>query len=342
MTASIPSASPRARLRRPPARSHDLVVRQVVRDGGLQLVPTAPPAPPAVQYRVPTLLLAGVSHADAGAVSAGLGRHPQVCRPAIRRIDHFTPLRYGLDPQAPLEDYDTHFSGWRGERYRLETSPVYFDGGPRLVAEVATAMPDAQVVVLLRDPTLRLWTSFSDKVRRGRLPEAMPFDCFVDRCLALRANGSDGFEGNRYYRTLSSGFYTEHLPRWFDAFGGRVHVVFAEHVAADPGAELARLLSRLDLDPAELAPAPAPDALAEPLQLPARSGFSRFWPLVQRASGPARGERGDWIDERLGVPRQGERQRNRVRGLYSQANRELATYLRLRGVTRLPDWLLDA
>jgi hypothetical protein len=330
MTASIPSLSPRARVRR---ASHDLVVSEAVR----QVAPARP-----VRHRVPTLLLPGVSHADAAALSAGLGRHPQVCLPATRRIDHFTRLRYGLSVEAPLQDYDTHFSGWRGERYRLETSPVYFDGGPRLVAEVAAAMPDAQVVLLLRDPTLRLWTSFTDKVRRGRLPEAMPFDRFVDRCLALRANGSDGFEGNRYYRTLSSGFYIEHLPAWSDAFRGRLHVVFAEQVAADPEAELAGLLGRLDLDAAELAPAPAPELAPEAAPAPPRSGLSRFWPLVQRASGPLRGERGDRVDERLGVPRQGERQRNRVRALYCEANRELATYLRAQGVTRLPDWLLDA
>jgi hypothetical protein len=300
------------------------------------------PARPVVRHRVPTLLVPGVSHADAAALSAGLGRHPQVCLPATRRIDHFTPLRYGLAVEAPLHDYDDHFSGWQGERYRLETSPVYFDGGPRLVAEVAAAMPDAQVVLLLRDPALRLWTSFTDKVRRGRLPEAMPFDRFVDRCLALRANGSDRFEGNRYYRTLSSGFYIEHLPAWSEAFRGRLHVVFAEHVGADPEGELAGLLGRLDLDAAELTPAAAPEAATAPAPAPARSGFSRFWPLVQRASAPLRAERGDRIDERLGVPRQGERQRNRVRALYSQANRELAGYLRDQGVTRLPDWLLDA
>jgi hypothetical protein len=333
MTASIPSLSPRARVRRAPTTSHDLVVREVVRE---DLPPQPDPA------RVPTLLLPGVSHADATALSLGLGRHPQVCLPATRRIDHFTPLRYGVPVEAPLEDYDAHFSGWQGERYRLETSPVYFDGGPRLVAEVAAAMPDAQVVLLLRDPALRLWTSFTDKVRRGRLPEAMTFDRFVDRCLALRANGSDRFEGNRYHRTLSSGFYIEHLPAWADAFCGRLHVVFAEHVAADPEGELAELLRRLDLDPAELVAASPGEPAAEPAPAPGRSGLSRFWPLVQRASAPLRGERGDCIDERLGVPRQGERQRNRVRALYSQANRELAAYLRGQGVTRLPDWLLDA
>jgi hypothetical protein len=121
-----------------------------------------------------------------------------------------------------------------------------------------------------------------------------------------------------------------------------MHVVFSEHVSADPEGELAALLRRLDLNPAELVPASPGEVAPEPAPAPARSGFSRFWPLVQRASAPLRGERGDRVDERLGVPRQGERQRNRVRALYSQANRELATYLRGQGLTRLPDWLLDA
>ena len=327
MTASIPS---RARVRRAPAASHDLVVREVR------------PARPVLRHRVPTLLLAGVSHADAGALTADLDRHPQVCLPATRRTDHFTPLRYGLAVDAPLEDYNGHFAAWQGERYRLETSPVYFDGGPRLVDQVAAAMPDARVVMLLRDPAARLWASYTDKLRRGRLPEAMPFERFVDRCLALRANGTDGFEGNRYYRTLSSGFYVEHLPRWFDAFPGRVHVMFAEHVVADPSGELARLLTVLDLDAGELAPA-APGAVAPAAApLPARTGLSRFWPLAQRAASPARGEHGDAVDERLGVPRQAERQRNRVRGLYSRANRDLAAFLRVHDVDHLPAWLLDA
>ena len=170
----------------------------------------------------------------------------------------------------------------------------------------------------------------------------MPFDRFVDRCLALRANGSDRFEGNRYYRTLSSGFYVEHLPAWSDAFRGRLHIVFAEHVAADPEGELARLLGGLDLDPARAGARRAAGSRPRAHACPRPFGLSRFWPLMQRASGPLRGDRGDGVDERLGVPRQGERQRNRVRGLYSQANRELAAYLRGQGVTRLPDWLLDA
>jgi hypothetical protein len=330
MTASIPSVSSRAPGRHTKPDAPDLVVRRVRR-----------PAPPA--HRVPNLLLAGVSHADASGLTAALDRHPEVCLPSTRRIDHFTPLRYGQRVEAPLEDYDRHFARWDGERYRLETSPVYFDGGPELVAEVAASMPGLRVVLLLRDPAQRLWTSFTDKVRRGRLPAAMPFDTFVDRCLALRAGGSDRFEGNRYFRTLSSGCYVQHLPVWLSTFGPRARVVFAEHRAEEPAHELADLVRWLELDPDQLQPAAEPDAAPGAEVGTQRSALasavSRIWPLVQRASAP---QRPDPVDERLGTPRQGERQRNRVRSLYSASNRELAVLLRAHGYTRLPDWLLDA
>lgn len=331
---SSPSArSSRARSRRAVVAPPDLVVRHVR---------PVPPAPPPT-HLVPTLLLAGVSHADASGLTAALDRHPQVCLPVARRIDHFTPLRYGLAADAPLADYDRHFARWAGERYRLETSPVYFDGGRDLVDAVARCLPGAGVVLLLRDPAERLWASYLDKVNRGRLPEAMPYETYVDRCLALRAGGSDRFEANRYFRTLSSGFYAEHLPAWLEAFGPRCHVVFAEHLAADPEAELARLLRALDLDPAELAPAPpAPEPAPEapvPGRLPLAARMGRFWPLAQRSPGA---QAPDPVAERLGIPPQGDRQRNRVRAVYAAGNRELAALLRVRGCSRLPDWLLDA
>jgi hypothetical protein len=330
MTASTPWVSARMHTSRTRTPTPDLVVRHVQ-------------APTPITYRVPNLLLAGVSHADAPRLAAALGRHPQVCLPSVRRIDHFTPLRYGLSVEAPLEDYDRHFARWNGERYRLESSPVYFDGGPALVAEIAASMPGLRVVVLLRDPAQRLWTSFTDKIRRDRLPAAMPYDTFVDRCLSLREGGTDRFEGNRYFRTLSSGFYVEHLPAWLSVFGPRARVVFAEHLADEPVHELADLLRWLELDPDELEPEPVPQRVPDLGVTSQRSALaaavSRIWPLVQRASAP---QHPDPVDERLGTPKQGDRQRNRVRAIYSQANRDLADLLRAHGYARLPDWLLDA
>src|SRR3954447_23720076 len=333
MTAPLPSLSSRTHARRPRRTPAEIAV--------LRVEPPEPQAP----ARAANLLLAGVSHSLAGTLADGLGRHPGICLSSSRRIDHFTPLRYGLGVEAPLEDYDRHFAGWEGERYRLESSPVYFDGGQALVAAVARDLPDVRVLMLLRDPAQRLWTSYADKVRRGRLPAAMPYDTFVDRCLALRAGGSDRFEANRYFRTLGSGFYAEHLPAWLDTFEGRVRVVFAEQLAVDPARELADVAEWLGLDAAEPPHACGPPGEAASPCPPAaaRSTFAmvvgRLWPLAQRSAGAVTP---DPVGERLGTPRQPDRGRNRVQSLYARANRDLAAMLRSYGYQRLPEWLLDA
>lgn len=292
---------------------------------------------------LPNLLLAGVTHAGAVALSQALAAHPQVVRAAPRRVDHFTPLRYGKPVDAPLEDYDDHFDHARGERYRLETSPVYFDGGARLVGAVHASLPGARVVVLLRDPAERLWTGYLDKVARGRLPGSMTFDTFVERCLALRANRTDRFEGNRYYRTLSSGFYVEHLPGWLAAFGSRARLVFAEDLAADRAAghdaTVAGLLSWLDL-PADSRPTTDSDGDGPRRPVPGsvperRSMLARLWSAgpTGPATGPSVVTGAARLPDGAPLPRPRGRTLARVRALYAGPNRDLAAALRAHAST---------
>jgi len=325
---------------------------------------------------LPNLLLAGVTHAGAAALSRTLADHPEIVQAVPQRVDHFTPLRYGKPVDAPLEDYDGHFEHARGEHYRLETSPVYFDGGARLVGTVHASLPGARVVVLLRDPAERLWTGYLDKVARGRLPRAMTFATFVERCQALRARGTDRFECNRYYRTLSSGFYVEHLPGWLGAFGPRARVLFAEDLAADRDATVAGLLAWLDLPtgaatppapdggphrPGPPAPAPpgastpgppAPGPSAAPPER--RSMLARLFapaPLTPAAGSPAIGDAHHPAADGALPPRPSERVLSQVRALYAVPNRDLAAVLhahhdaharrrdRRSGHRDLPGWL---
>ena len=171
----------------------------------------------------------------------------------------------------------------------------------------------------------------------------LPFETFVDRCLALRVNGADRFEGNRHFRTLSGGFYIDHLPGWLEVFGRRARVVFTEAVQADPGPQLGALFDWLGLNPAAAAPSehdgdespPEPGALTQALG-------RRLWPVLQRAPGPWRPAQVDRHTSGRRVPRQTDRVRSRVRSLYAGANRELAAVLLDRGYTGLPDWVTSA
>lgn len=288
------------------------------------------------ELRIPNLLIAGVTHAGAGDLAAVLTRHREIKGPVAKRIDHFTPMRYGRPVEASVCDYDRHFASWSGQRYRLESSPVYFDGGRPLVDAVARDLVGVRVLILLRDPAERLWTSFQDKVARGRLPRAMTYETFVERCLALRANGADRFEGNRYFRTMSSGFYVEHLTGWLDTFGRRVRVVFAEDLEGDPGTNLVAVHDWLGLEPhPEPAPRIDPDSPDGALETFETATGRRLWSLRPGAALLRR-------VTRSGAPRQSDRVRNRVETLYAGANRELAAVLRDRGYAALPQWLGSA
>ncbi len=178
------------------------------------------------------------------------GSHPDIAVPS-KRVHRYTPLRYGRAVETALADYDRLFAAHEhhAPRYRLETSPGYFDGGRTLVETVNRELPGLRVIVVLRDPAERLWASYSDKLARGRLPEGFSFEGFVERGLALRANGCDRFESNRHFRTLASGHYVDHLATWLDVFGRRVHIAFAEDLEVAPAAGVAGLVDWLDLEP---------------------------------------------------------------------------------------------
>lgn len=300
--------------------------------------PVPAPSMTTVGHLLPNLLLAGVTHAGATALASALARHPEVKLPAVRRVDHYSPMRFGHPVQATLADYDRHFATWRGQRYRLERSPVYFDGGRELIERVARDLPGVRVLIVLRDPAERMWVSYQDKVSRGRLPRAMSYETYVEHCLTLRGNDADRFEGNRYFRTLSSGVYLDHLEGWLEAFGERVRVVFAENLDLPGSSTVDEVHTWLGLDPNARAPrggsAVTSDA-PEPAWLETfeSDGGRRLWSslagsveLVRRVA-------------RIRLPRQSDRLRGGLERFYAGPNQRLAVRLREAGYRDLPAWL---
>jgi hypothetical protein len=206
-----------------------------------------------------------------------------------------------------------------------------------MARRIADNLPGARVVLVLRDPAQRLWAGYTDKQARGRLPRAMSFDTWVERCLALRSNGADRFEGNRHFRTLSSGFYVEFLPAWLETFGRRARVVFTEDLRDDAGDHVGALFDWLGLNPDAVQRAGGdeyPEAEPGTLRL-----NRRLWPVLQRSAGPWREPSRTSDGGPRRSPRRSERARSRVRALYAGANRELADLLRDHGYSGLPDWL---
>jgi hypothetical protein len=192
---------------------------------------------------LPNLIIAGVSKAGTTSLFAYLSQHPQVCPSRNKDTYYFTPLRDGAEP-GPLQNYEALFSHCDGHPVVLEATPNYFYGGAALIQRMMATLPGVRVIVSLRNPVDRLWSSYHMKRRKGRI-QSESFEEFVDRCLAA---DREEIETSRRYGTLATGRYAEHLPDWSEAFGSRLKVIFLEQWVKDPAAAVAEICDWMSLD----------------------------------------------------------------------------------------------
>lgn len=214
---------------------------------------------------LPNLLIPGVTKAGTTSLYGYLCQHPDIHGGDMKEINFFGPLKAGA-ALPPVEEFRGHFRGAEDQRYRLDVSPQYLHGGPRLVAAVADLLPDARVLIMLRDPVPRLASAFGMQRFKGTLPADMAYDAFLDRCLAVEEFGARTAEDRRF-RALAVADYGTHLPLWLERFPGTVRVGFTEQLKADPPAFLAEVFAWLGL-----APPPAMDLSARNATFQHRNG----------------------------------------------------------------------
>jgi hypothetical protein len=197
-------------------------------------------------------------------------------------------------PGTFLPDQEPHFFSTeykRGERwYRSlfaglpagtligEKSADYL-AHPQAPARLAAMLPDARLVVQLRDPVARAYSDYCMLFRRGTV------DGDITRHLS---------PGGPQPRFLQDGLYFRHLSRWLDHFPReQLHVLFHEDVAERPEAALAGVARHVGLPTAQ-AVAPEErhnDSQALLLPLPLRQTLAPLKPVVAPFRGMAWFER---------------------------------------------------
>ena len=175
-------------------------------------------------------------------LSSLLAQNPHICLPATEKqkeLNFFT-TRYDNHARG-IDWYREHFSACRPDQVAGEISPVYFSD-PRSPAMIAAALPEAKLVVILRDPARRAYSSFLHDKRAGRVPKDASFR-------EAAASTPMYIEDSRYGLHLRR--YLEHLDRAW------LHVLFLENLTRDRDGELNRLCAFLDVPaefPADLDP----------------------------------------------------------------------------------------
>lgn len=176
--------------------------------------------------RVPLVNVIGIGAQKCASswLHAVAGSHPEIAIAEPKELDFFS---YYFD--RGYRWYERHF-GETDRPIRFESSPSYFHD-PRAPARARAYNPDLQVVLLLRDPVKRAFSNHAHEIIKGHIPP-LPFEA--------------GLANNPAY--VEQGRYATHLQRWRDAFGARVHVMFAEEVSADPAGAARALFRILDVD----------------------------------------------------------------------------------------------
>jgi hypothetical protein len=194
---------------------------------------------------LPDFLILGAQKAGTTALYAYLRWHPEITGPSFKEVSFF----------------DRHYA--HGERwYRAhmparrrslvgEASPGYLFH-PLAPERVASMLPDARLIALLRNPVDRAFSHYQHEVALGREP--LSFEDVIDREEErMRGEVERMLREPSYfshawwnYTYVARGRYAEQLERWFAHFPReRLLVLFTEELAADTAGTYRRVLDFL-------------------------------------------------------------------------------------------------
>lgn len=197
------------------------------------------PAPAQSARRPPDLVIIGAQKSASTFVQQALATHPQVYLP------------YGETPHFESPDYH---AGGRERVLRLfadRPEPVLgikrpnYLGKPEVPARIASDLPDARLIAVLREPVSRLVSAYYEYITGGFLP-VLPVDEGVRRLLHDPAYRRDH---PRAQELLEFGRY-QHYLSMYGPFrdAGRLMIVLQEDVAADGPGVLRRMFEYLGVD----------------------------------------------------------------------------------------------
>lgn len=197
---------------------------------------------------LPNFFIVGAAKAGTTSMYRYLKQHPDVFMPTVKEPHWFSRAEpnpeQGFRPITSEEAYLSLFEGWRGERAIGEASPSYLWDG-KAADRVGRSVPDAKIIILLREPIDRAFSHYLADARYGI--QRRPFHEALQHDYASRTKG---WGTSHLYVEL--GLYCGQVSRYSKRFGREnMLILFFEEVFADPvstALALEQVLDFLDVD----------------------------------------------------------------------------------------------
>jgi hypothetical protein len=201
---------------------------------------------------LPNFLIVGAQKAGTTALFSYLRAHPQITGPPWKEVSYF----------------DRHYSRgtrWYRGQFPLRRRPLVGEASPSYVfhplapERVRALVPEARLVVLVRNPVDRAYSHYQHEVALGREP--LSFEAALaneeqrlrgeeERMLADPSYFSREWWDHTY---AARGRYAEQLERWLTVFPReQLLIVPTDDLAVEPAATYRRVLDFLGAPPHEL------------------------------------------------------------------------------------------
>ncbi len=217
---------------------------------------TPPAQAPAVLERCPApfLVIAGSYRCGSTALFRHLGAHPHILPTRFKETGFFMPLSMRAGPPYPLT-YGKHQlqqflslfddTGAVPDALHLEATPTYLYV-PEAAERIAHALPQARILICLREPVSRLVSWFHTL----KLLRQLDHDLDFQRFLAMQTDTDAPPQRSDFiHRAQLHGRYAPYIQHYFDIFGReRVLVVYLSELQQAPRETLARIARFAGID----------------------------------------------------------------------------------------------
>ena len=195
----------------------------------------------------PNLFVVGAAKAGTTSLAHYLQQHPDIYVSPFKEPHFFsqiapTPEFKAFFPSVSDEaDYLKLFKSARQETVRCEASTSYL-WDERTPARIHARVPDAKIIILLREPVGRAYSHYLNDVREGT--EKRPF---FEAVVEDYEQQPKGWGVSHLYTEL--GFYGEQVERYFSTFSpDNVHIEFFETFIGNPVPALEAIFTFLGVD----------------------------------------------------------------------------------------------
>jgi len=191
-------------------------------------------SPGIAKSAAPDFFMVGAPKCGTTALAEYLRRHPDLFLPDEKELHFFgSDLQFRENAIADWQDYLDCFAD-RDNEARVGEASVMYLYSKRAAREIAEHDPNAQIIVMLRDPVEMLYSFHSQLVStydETILDFASALEAEEDRARGRRIPETATLVDFLLYRQVAN--FAPQLRRYFDVFGReRVHVILYEDFAA--------------------------------------------------------------------------------------------------------------